>query len=88
MTKGIDALNASVAAHVAQGWRVEMQTGTNAVLVSGKKPNHLLHLILFLATCGLWGLIWILVAATTHESRLTLTLGTDGVVRTSAPRDT
>ena len=33
------------------------------VLAIGRTPNHVLHLLLSLVTCGIWLLIWPLVAA-------------------------
>ena len=39
-------------------WQGEFQ----AVLVFGRRPNHLLHWILTLVTFGFWGLIWIAIA--------------------------
>ena len=39
--------------------RVESQSDYQAVLVSGKKVNHVLHLILTLLTFGLWVFVWI-----------------------------
>ena len=35
------------------------------VYAVGQKPNHVLHLILTLVTAGLWGIVWILLAAGT-----------------------
>ena len=29
----------------------------------GTTPNHVLHLILTIFTAGLWGIVWILIAA-------------------------
>lgn len=51
------------------GGRVESQSDYNAVITFGKKPNHLLHLILTLVTCFLWGIVWIVVAIVVKESR-------------------
>lgn len=31
------------------------------VLAVGTTPNHMLHLVLTLLTCGLWGVVWLLV---------------------------
>ena len=33
------------------------------VMATGTKPNHVLHFFLTLFTFGLWGIVWILVAA-------------------------
>jgi hypothetical protein len=33
------------------------------VMAQSNKPNHVLHLILTVVTAGLWGLVWLLLAA-------------------------
>lgn len=63
-----------VATEVARGWRVESQTDTMAVVVRGKKPNHILHLLLTVFTVGLWLPVWLLVAIVSGEKRKTLTV--------------
>ena len=35
------------------------------VYATGRPPNHVLHLVLTLCTAGLWGVVWLLVAAGT-----------------------
>ena len=35
-----------------QGYRIESQTDFQVVLVKGKRPNHVLHLILTIVTFG------------------------------------
>ena len=77
------ALSNAVFATVAslQG-RVESQTDTTATVASGTKPNHTLHLILTVLTCGFWGLIWIAVAFTQKEHRVALTVNEFGQVMT------
>ena len=32
------------------------------VLVRGATPNHILHLLLTLVTCGLWLIVWVLLS--------------------------
>lgn len=46
------ALANAVAREVGNGCRVESQTDFQAVVVKGKRPSHLLHLILSLVTLG------------------------------------
>ena len=62
-------LNAIVAKEVKRGWRVESQAENQAVLVKGRRPNHILHLLLSVVTGGIWLPIWILVAMTGGEKR-------------------
>jgi hypothetical protein len=73
----------AVAGRVATGYRVESQTDMQAVLVKGKKPNHILHLILTLVTAGLWLLVWIPLAIFGGEKRTVLTVDDYGTVLTS-----
>ena len=57
---------------VAQGRRVESQGDFQAVLVRGRRPNHILHLILTLCTfwiMGGWAWIWIALAVFGGEKR-------------------
>lgn len=55
---------------VGNGARVEYQASPHdVVLVWGKNPNHILHLLITLATFGLWVPFWILIACTMREKR-------------------
>ena len=38
----------------------------------GRPVNHVLHLILTLVSCGLWGVVWLVVVLTGGEKRVTL----------------
>jgi hypothetical protein len=53
----------------ARGLRIESQSDFQAVLVEGKPVNHVLHAILTLFTCLLWGIVWAIIAATGGEKR-------------------
>ena len=61
-----------VAQHVAGGARVESQTDYQAILVMGKPVNHLLHFLIGLLTCGLWWIVWIVLAVSGGENRYVL----------------
>lgn len=82
----MDKLDRVVADRIAAGWRVESLTPSIAVLVKGKRPNHILHLILTLLTFGLWILVWINVASWGGERRTTLRLHEDGRLVEDAQR--
>jgi len=73
-------LDHAVASHVSTGWAVESRTATMAVMVSGGQANHVLHLLLTLLSCGLWGIMWLLIAATSSTSRISLILNPDGTL--------
>ncbi len=76
-----DSLAQRVAYFARSGWRVESQSDQMAVVVKGKRPNHVLHLILTIVTAGLWGLfVWLPLSLMKHEQRMVLTVGEDGSV--------
>jgi hypothetical protein len=64
-----ESLARLVTAQLAGGSRVESGSDYQAVLVRGHRPNNILHLILTLCTLGLWGVVWIAVAAIGGEKR-------------------
>ncbi len=53
----------------ARGLRIESQSDFQAILVEGKPVNHILHAILTIFTCLLWGIVWAIIAATGGEKR-------------------
>jgi hypothetical protein len=53
----------------ARGLRIESQSEFQAVFVEGKPVNHVLHAILTIFTCLLWGIVWAIMAATGGEKR-------------------
>ena len=73
----------AIAQHVAMGKRVESQTDTTAILVWGKKPNHILHAILTLLLLGIWLIVWIILAITSKEHRLQLLVDEYGQLQTT-----
>jgi hypothetical protein len=62
----------AVASEVARGARVESHTDYQAVLVRGKRVNHVLHLILSLVTLFFWVPVWIILAVVGGEKRTVL----------------
>lgn len=60
------------------GYRVESQTDFSVTFVKGRRPNHLLHLILSVLTLGLWLFVWIGVAIMAGEKRRVLTIDAYG----------
>ena len=63
-----------VAAAVGLGGRIESQTETMAVIVSGRRVNHLLHFLVGFPTLGFWWLVWIYLAITGGEKRRVVTV--------------
>lgn len=75
------ALAHAITQEVAYGRRVESQSDYQAVVVRGRRPNHLLHLLLTIVTLGLWAIVWILVAIFGGEKRTVLQVDEFGNVR-------
>ncbi|MFG2987731.1 hypothetical protein ACGFZK_00130 [Streptomyces sp. NPDC048257] len=75
-------LDWTVNQYVSMGWRVESRSPTQAVLVRGGDVNHLLHAILTIFTCLLWGIVWIALAVGNKTERVALTVDPAGRVQT------
>ena len=58
-----------IAQAVGRGARVESQSEYQAVVVTGRRVNHLLHFIIGVFTAGLWWVVWIIMALTGGEKR-------------------
>lgn len=76
------ALQQTILRYTATGYRVESMTDYSAALVSGKPVNHVLHLILTLLTCSLWGVVWLFLVITGGEKRSTVVVDEWGTVHT------
>lgn len=82
-----ERLAGNVASLVAQGYRVESQTPHQAILVKGRRPNHLLHLILGIVTISLWWLfVWLPLILFGGEKRRVITVDVYGNVQTAKGR--
>jgi hypothetical protein len=68
------ALAQAIAGQIAQGYRVDSQSDFQAVVVKGKRPSHLLHLVLTIITLGLWAIVWIVLSLTMHVHRRLVTV--------------
>lgn len=63
----------AVVKEVGRGHRVESQTNLQAILVKGKRPNHVLHLLLSVLTVGIWAIfVWLPLAIFMSEKRIVL----------------
>lgn len=72
-------INEDIAFHRGR-YRVTQQTATQATLTTGRRPSHVLHLILTIVTAGLWGLVWIGVALTNKERSFVVAVDAQGNV--------
>lgn len=57
---------------IAQGSKLANQGKFEAVMISGRKINHILHLLLAVFTLGLWLIIWAIMGIFGGESQYTL----------------
>jgi hypothetical protein len=69
-----EALARAIHTQVAQGARVESQSDFQAILVTGHRPNHLLHFFIGLVTLGIWWLVWIGIALAGGEKRMAVSV--------------
>ncbi len=76
-------LDRAVAAELAAGAELQSQAGTNAVLLKGKKVNHILHAILSLLTAGLWLIVWLILVVTNKTQRIVLSMNEHGQLERS-----
>jgi hypothetical protein len=68
------ALALTVRGAVARGGVVQSQNDFDAVVVYGKPVNHVLHVILTLATCLIWGIPWFIITVFGGEKREMITV--------------
>ncbi|MFJ9621859.1 hypothetical protein [Streptomyces sp. NPDC101181] len=75
-----------VSRRIASGWRVESRSASQVILVRGQPVNHVLHAILTVFSCLVWGLVWAGVTLVNRVERVALTVDAQGrVVQVSAP---
>jgi hypothetical protein len=63
-------------------WRVASRSDYDAVVVKGKRTNHVFHLILSVVTMGFWLPVWLIVAVLKQEQKYLLTMDGHGNVST------
>lgn len=73
-------LDRELMARAASGWRTESRGEFQATVVKGKRPSHLLHLVLSVLTAGVWLIVWLLVGLLGGEKRRMVTVDDDGGV--------
>src|SRR6266516_3177488 len=79
--RGKPALDEAIQTWITRyGYRVESQSDSQAVIVRGHRPNHLLHMLLTILTAGFWGLfVWLPIAIFGGERRRVLTVDGGGI---------
>jgi hypothetical protein len=83
----LDERKALLARHLANqvaagNTRIESQSDTMAVLVRGKRVNHILHFLLGFPTIGCWWLVWAFFLIFGGEKREVVTIDDYGNVLT------
>jgi hypothetical protein len=69
-----ELLARTLSGQFANGARIESQSDFQAVVITGKPVNHVLHLILTLVTLLTWGVVWIALAIFGGEKRSMVTV--------------
>ena len=59
---------------VARGARLTYQGEFEAVFELGKRPNHILHLLLSIVTFGIWLLVWLIISMGSGVQSYTLSI--------------
>ena len=77
-----EILSRQIQQAVIRGARIESQGDYMAVIVAGKKVNHILHFFLGIVTAGLWWIVWFFLIITGGEKRKIITVDEDGHVLT------
>jgi hypothetical protein len=74
-------LDRAIGVKIGEGGQMEHRVGDyEAVVKTGSKPNHVLHLVLTIFTFGLWGIVWLILAMGTHERVSTMSVDGHGLV--------
>lgn len=84
-----ERLDAAIIEAAQRGWRVEVRTPTQAVVVRGQRISggiHVIHFVLTLLTFGIWLFVWILHAISRFEKRVTLAVDAYGDISESKVR--
>lgn len=54
---------------VVSGGRIESQSEFQAVVITGRRVNHVLHFFVGLFTFGLWWIVWVVLSIAGGEKR-------------------
>ena len=76
-------LSQAVALAVGEGWRIDSQSESMAVMVRGSRPNHILHVILSVLTFGVWLVVWGALALFGGEKRRLIFITESGEIQIS-----
>lgn len=66
------SLDQRIEREIRAGGRLESRTATSAVIIHGRRVNHLLHFFVGIFTLGVWWIVWILLALAGGERRVVL----------------
>jgi hypothetical protein len=68
---------------VSNGGRVQARTPVSAVVETGNRVNHVLHLLISVFMCGLWLPVWLMISAFGGTWTSTVTVDEHGEVHDS-----
>ena len=75
-----EILSRQVQQSVARGARIESQSDTMAVVVTGKTVNHVLHFLIGVVTLGIWWIVWLILIIAGGEKRKMITVDEYGLI--------
>lgn len=76
----LETLNLEISRLVGLKYNVQQSELGRALLVRHRAVNHVLHLVLFFLTFGLWGWVWLALALSFRDSRVELSITPQGGV--------
>jgi hypothetical protein len=74
-------LEGFIVKEVSKGWRLISQTENSVTLEYGKKPNHILHLLLSIVTLGFWLIVWLIMGLSMTVKRRTYAINDYGHIK-------
>lgn len=75
-------LSQAISSRTMQGWNIVDRNDSECqavLMLPGKKINHVLHALITLFTCFVWGIVWILMVVNQKkEKRVRITVDAQG----------
>lgn len=76
-----EILRKAVLGYVSSGWKLVFESEFESVLEIGKRPNHVLHLLLSIFTLGFWIFVWIFLSLFSRPRRITISVDAYGNIQ-------
>jgi len=72
----------AVSTRTLQGWNIVDRNDVDlmaVLMLAGKPVNHVLHALITIFTCGLWAIVWIIMAMIQkREQRIRISIDSSG----------